>query len=267
MILVRNMIDMPITRHQMHSSNNKSKNRNKTVTSQDDTEEIAEVDDKKNRSPKAVLPRFATFKIINETTVTVRLECETLLYVHGVVTASCIDGACEILGHTLLETPCPVYSLRGSSFLCFETMGCTLQLEACPAPEINFINEHIPQHIIPDMKGTTEMEKLLHCRFAQEHDGLVFQKSPQWDVLGAAIKDCETDSRTLICGGKAVGKSTMFRFLVNKLMLINCGVLCIDLDIGQSEFSIAGCVSAVLIREPLLGPNYTHLMTSETQNR
>jgi len=36
-------------------------------------------------------------------------------------------------------------------------------------------------------------------------------------------------------------------------------ILVIDLDPGQPEFTLPGCVSATIITEPVFGPNYTHL--------
>ena len=65
--------------------------------------------------------------------------------------------------------------------------------------------------------------------------------------------------RLMLLGGKGVGKSTFLRFIVNRLIQ-QCGtVLVIDFDPGQPEFFPAGCVSASLVSEPLLGPNFTHL--------
>ncbi len=65
--------------------------------------------------------------------------------------------------------------------------------------------------------------------------------------------------RLMLLGGKGVGKSTLLRFVVNRLIQ-QCGkVLVIDFDPGQPEFFPAGCVSASLVSDPLLGPNFTHL--------
>lgn len=43
----------------------------------------------------------------------------------------------------------------------------------------------------------------------------------------------------------------------------NGPVLVIDLDPGQCEFTVAGNISATVVRTPLLGPNYTHLKKPE----
>lgn len=65
-------------------------------------------------------------------------------------------------------------------------------------------------------------------------------------------------SRGIVCGGKGVGKSTFLRYCVNHL-LSQGPVLVIDLDPGQAEFTVAGSVSATVVTDPLLGPNFTHL--------
>lgn len=70
------------------------------------------------------------------------------------------------------------------------------------------------------------------------------------------------ESRTVVCGGKGLGKSTFLRYYVNKL-LANGPVLVIDLDPGQAEFTVAGHVSATVVTKPLLGPSYTHLSTPD----
>lgn len=63
-----------------------------------------------------------------------------------------------------------------------------------------------------------------------------------------------------MCGGKGVGKSTMLRFLINRYISSGVeGVLLIDLDPGQAELTVPGCISLSVVREPLLGPNFTHL--------
>ncbi|XP_075223814.1 polynucleotide 5'-hydroxyl-kinase nol9-like isoform X2 [Lycorma delicatula] len=69
----------------------------------------------------------------------------------------------------------------------------------------------------------------------------------------------EEGSRTILCGGSGVGKSTLLRYLVNRSLSSWDKVLVIDFDPGQSEFTVPGCVSAFLINTPLLGPNFTHI--------
>lgn len=67
----------------------------------------------------------------------------------------------------------------------------------------------------------------------------------------------------ILCGGKDVGKSTFLRYLLNRHLGRWPRVLVIDFDPGQSEFTVMGCLSAVLVEQPLLGPNFSHITTPE----
>jgi polynucleotide 5'-hydroxyl-kinase GRC3/NOL9 len=62
-----------------------------------------------------------------------------------------------------------------------------------------------------------------------------------------------------IYGGKGVGKSTLSCWSVNRILEFVPEVLYIDLDPGQAEFTPPGLISLVLVTEPLVGPNFTHL--------
>jgi len=64
----------------------------------------------------------------------------------------------------------------------------------------------------------------------------------------------------MLAGYKNSGKSTLMRYFLNRCLKKWNRILVLDFDIGQSEFSISGCISAFVIDKPLLGPNYTHLM-------
>lgn len=64
--------------------------------------------------------------------------------------------------------------------------------------------------------------------------------------------------RLMLCGGKGVGKSTLLRYTVNRFIKSFGTVLVVDFDPGQPELFPTGCVSASMVSEPLLGPNFTH---------
>ncbi|KAI4489588.1 hypothetical protein M0802_010949 [Mischocyttarus mexicanus] len=72
-------------------------------------------------------------------------------------------------------------------------------------------------------------------------------------------------SCTLLAGGKNVGKSTTARYLINTILETSKMVVLVDVDIGQSECTPPGSVSYSLIKKPLIGPNFTHLLTPEYQ--
>jgi len=51
----------------------------------------------------------------------------------------------------------------------------------------------------------------------------------------------------------------MGRYIANRLIQLHGQILWIDLDPGQAEFTLPGCLSCTIVKEPLLGPNFTHL--------
>lgn len=87
--------------------------------------------------------------------------------------------------------------------------------------------------------------------------------APEWSQMFKAVRlNNGGFEKILLCGGKGVGKSTLLRYACNTFLKDYEQVLVIDLDPGQPEFSIPGCLSATIIKEPLFGPNYTHLQNS-----
>lgn len=69
------------------------------------------------------------------------------------------------------------------------------------------------------------------------------------------------NSRIILAGGKNVGKSTAMRNLVNRMLEKTEAVIVLDLDPGQAEFTPPACISMNIVTKPLLGPNFSHLMT------
>ena len=94
-------------------------------------------------------------------------------------------------------------------------------------------------------------------------------------------------------GGKGVGKSTLLKFLINRILATSAPLLWIDLDPGQAEFtlpgklfknlciqlflipssyvcsytySIIGCISCTVVDKPLIGPNFTHLASVQAKS-
>ncbi|XP_045777306.1 uncharacterized protein LOC123875498 isoform X2 [Maniola jurtina] len=101
---------------------------------------------------------------------------------------------------------------------------------------------------------------ILNCSLFSSRPYKSFDEHPSWKEANelAMIKQ----SRGIVCGGKGVGKSTYVRYQVNKL-LANGPVLVVDLDPGQSLFTVAGNVSATVVTAPLFGPSFTHLRKPE----
>ncbi|XP_060525847.1 polynucleotide 5'-hydroxyl-kinase NOL9 [Cylas formicarius] len=115
-------------------------------------------------------------------------------------------------------------------------------------PYVDFILKHMSQRVFPYESGDSGPR-------------IIFENLPSKVRVGEAWTICDqvTDStRLAICGGKGVGKSTLLRYTVNKLLKRFPKVKVIDLDPGQSEFFMPGTVSVATVSDYLLGPNYTH---------
>ncbi|XP_029292559.1 LOW QUALITY PROTEIN: polynucleotide 5'-hydroxyl-kinase NOL9 [Cottoperca gobio] len=97
-------------------------------------------------------------------------------------------------------------------------------------------------------------------------DGLKMSKTYR-DALNMVVSACRGDmdgcAVILVCGTKNVGKSTFIRTLVNTLLNHTASVDYLEGDLGQTEFTPAGCLSLSTVSEPLLGPPFTHQYTPE----
>ncbi|XP_044067655.1 polynucleotide 5'-hydroxyl-kinase NOL9 [Siniperca chuatsi] len=97
-------------------------------------------------------------------------------------------------------------------------------------------------------------------------EGLKMPKSYR-DALNTVVSACRGDmdgcAVILVCGTKNVGKSTFIRILINTLLNHTSSVDYLEGDLGQTEFTPAGCLSLSTVREPLLGPPFTHQCTPE----
>ena len=63
----------------------------------------------------------------------------------------------------------------------------------------------------------------------------------------------------LVCGAKGVGKSTLCRFLVNRMLSQHREVAYMDCDLGQPEFTAPGQVSLHLLQAPVVGPPHANI--------
>ncbi|XP_061646921.1 polynucleotide 5'-hydroxyl-kinase NOL9 isoform X1 [Phyllopteryx taeniolatus] len=82
------------------------------------------------------------------------------------------------------------------------------------------------------------------------------------ESLDAVVSACRGDmdgfAVVLVYGAKNVGKSTYIRMVINTLLNHTTSVDYLEADLGQTEFTPAGCLSFLTVREPLLGPPFTH---------
>lgn len=97
-------------------------------------------------------------------------------------------------------------------------------------------------------------------------EGLKMPKGYQ-DALNTVVNACRGDmdgcAVILVCGTKNVGKSTFTRLLINTLLNHTASVDYLEGDLGQTEFTPAGCLCLATVKEPLLGPPFTHQHTPE----
>lgn len=114
-----------------------------------------------------------------------------------------------------------------------------------------FYDKEIMQEVSPI---ASNLDCLLDLSIA--NDRKLFTEGYKWKMI-------QPEKCTVICGGKGVGKSTLLKYLINTQLMRNQSVLCLDFDPGQSEFTAPGAVSAVLVKEPLFGPNFTHIIKPE----
>ncbi|KAB0801391.1 hypothetical protein PPYR_05745 [Photinus pyralis] len=215
------------------------------------------------------------------------LPKNSTLYFYGLMSAQVLHGAVDVLGYTLTQSSeaQELYSPRGSAFLYLtntnyneqvnksfiqetllkenfvsqevntlvdkiESTSAVILCKKMSSPKINFLVRHIAQQIFPNIDN-------VQCSFNVEHENSNLLKfNPELDSI---ISRMHKKSKTLLSGGKGVGKSSALRYMVNKLLLSYKEVLVIDLDPGQPEFTISGCLSATIVTEPVFGPNYTHL--------
>lgn len=232
--------------------------------------------------PEEVVDKGVETLNINKGALTI---VKDTLYIHGATRLTVVKGCVEILGYRISENEVhDVYSLRGTSLLSINKIPHESHLniteiskklnidkttlsnflmnieddalifcETLDNKLIKVLDKYVPQQLIPSTD--------LRFKFIQDSNDMnLINITQSWHDLINYIKD---NSRILIAGGKGVGKSTLLRYLVNKLLIKYSKVLVVDLDPGQAEFTIPGCVSCTVITKPLLGPNYTHLQKPE----
>ncbi|XP_012282160.1 polynucleotide 5'-hydroxyl-kinase NOL9 [Orussus abietinus] len=136
----------------------------------------------------------------------------------------------------------------------------------------SFLSAYCPYKLFPKIEESNNSnwthpkraEINLQANFYFENSGRQLIIDPRWkeEVIDKILEQSASGERscTLLAGGKGVGKSTMVRFLINNLLRTSKVVL-VDLDPGQTECTPPGCISINVIKEPLLGANFTHLKT------
>ncbi|CAG9772887.1 unnamed protein product [Ceutorhynchus assimilis] len=193
-------------------------------------------------------------KLTNNNQLIIIPEPNQLIHFHGLFNLKVLYGKVEILGATLTQNSPEkkIYSPRGTSLLyiknthtqyCSDTIkissliatdllniedknlafdhhSAILLCQELKEPYIDFIETHMPQIMFPEATLGPRVD---------------FQLSGNWNktLEYSNLWENVFDSKTVICGGKGVGKSTYLRYLVNLLLGKFPEVRVVDLDSGQ----------------------------------
>ncbi|XP_047146062.1 polynucleotide 5'-hydroxyl-kinase NOL9 isoform X1 [Hydra vulgaris] len=90
-------------------------------------------------------------------------------------------------------------------------------------------------------------------------------ETDSWSVVVDEIlsNNYNNGCSVMFCGGKDVGKSSMARYTINRMLSRYDSVFYLECDSGQTEFTPPGILSLVKVTSPLLGPPSTHLIKPE----
>ena len=125
---------------------------------------------------------------------------------------------------------------------------------------VAMLREFSSQSVLPNkkflLKGSTFpiCELTLATKFFSESENKrfsTFKLNEQWDQI-----ELNSTTRTVVIGGKNVGKSGLTQYLINKNINKFGKILLIDLDIGQPICAVSQTVSATIISKPIIGPGY-----------
>lgn len=137
-----------------------------------------------------------------------------------------------------------------------------IQIEELPLPAFFCAKQYIKSYVFPitdrSFSFFSGISKLIKCAVdAPESTHYTpFKESEEWGNVPLGM-------RTVIIGGEGAGKSSLCKFLVNRQLNYHSAVLFLEFDIGQGEFTPPGSVAALVLREPILGPNFTHNLQPE----
>lgn len=136
-----------------------------------------------------------------------------------------------------------------------------------PSSAIEMINHYCTSKVLPSkaliLKNSPNpsSEHFLDAKFFvnEENPRLnCYLVNEDWKHI-----DLKYDSKTVIVGGKNVGKSALAQYAINSNIKKFQKILLIDLDIGQPICGVAQTVSATVIDKPLIGAGYLSKLNHE----
>lgn len=207
------------------------------------------------------------------------MQANDILHLSGVCSLAVLEGAVEICGAqiTLQKGPVCLYSPRCNAYLSIEAVcSSIIKLESCPddpfikaLPALSAFESNT--NLLNNLFGDQEQKstfKLLTCEHrAQDtiRNSGYFYTYPSWRQILHSLLDLNSAQPliVMVVGERKLGKSTFARYLTNGLLNKHASVIFVELDIGQTEFTPTGVVSAAKITRPLLGPPFTHMRIPE----
>lgn len=222
--------------------------------------------------------------IINNALVVI-LKHSQKIKLYGVSDCKVLYGKIELFGSIFgrKSAKFPIYSPKGSSLLTIQNKSnycedvhqvnkisielkniddevvtrkdsCVLLFTKKIEHRLAFIEKYISHKITPEMGKNPS----IIIEPAGKHN--VIEINNRWNKI---LENVNNNTKLFLCGGKGVGKSTFLRYAVNFLLPRYKEIRVIDLDPGQSELTLPGSLDICIVRNPLMGPSYTHLMQAE----
>uniref|UniRef100_A0A3Q0SFY3 Polynucleotide 5'-hydroxyl-kinase NOL9 n=1 Tax=Amphilophus citrinellus TaxID=61819 RepID=A0A3Q0SFY3_AMPCI len=193
---------------------------------------------------------------------------EDTLCFRGKCLLTCLYGRVEVMGFTIEEgqqsyslfspaSHCPI-SIRGlESVRALENRNEKL-LKSIMTNSSIILLEPIETPMTRFLSSFPDLSELISAPTQNAH--ILCLPGNLLETCLSFIGNMDGSAVILVCGIKNVGKSTFIRVLINTLLNY---VDYLEGDLGQTEFTPAGCLSLMTVREPLLGPPFTHQHTPE----
>ncbi|KAF6804529.1 polynucleotide 5 -hydroxyl-kinase grc3 [Colletotrichum sojae] len=132
---------------------------------------------------------------------------------------------------------------------------------------------HEPEQANSGKKGAKDTFRIICTSDDAPKRALIqdLRSLPAWNKKLAGLTKTKPDQvlSVMLCGPKSSGKSTFGRILGNRLLTTPAArlnprpVAVLDLDPGQPEYTPAGTIALVQVREANLGPSFTNVAAGE----
>lgn len=136
----------------------------------------------------------------------------------------------------------------------FRPDDAVILVQELELPKLFLSKLYVPADLHPMSEPHTifpKISKWLDCNI-DEADGTTYhclQPPSAWENLPLS-------DRMMVVGGGGLGKSTLSKFLINRLLETHDRVLYFELDIGQGDHLAPGTIGLVIVDEPIIGPHY-----------